>query len=194
MIKGHRRLVLSCCLVLGTIGPGTPFSSTPSGGGVALRRSGPLFSSPATAARDSETETGARPDVIGTVGILVPSDGSAISGFGKKSPADSPTYRDAADQLARKISHFSDGRIVATVVSPGEECLAYDAFFGLGLTSPEDVQFLSRTFRERRDRARDTGSTRMAQFAVDCGDNHYAPLVGLRGSLNAFACMCTFKT
>lgn len=62
-----------------------------------------------------------------------------------------------------------------------------NALIALGLTSPQDVQFLSRTFRQRRttagedddgDEEKQLESSKMCQFAVDCGGNNYAPIVG----------------
>ena len=124
-------------------------------------------------------------DLIGTVALVVPSSASDsdVSKFGSKSPMSPPTYVEAAQQLARKIRHFSDGRIVAKVVTAGENdadniLLTSDALFALGLTSPGDIQYLSRTFRKRREMQQQSGASNMCQFAVDCGSNNYAPLVG----------------
>ncbi|KAL7537514.1 hypothetical protein ACHAXR_009801 [Thalassiosira sp. AJA248-18] len=130
-------------------------------------------------------------DVIGTVALLVPSSssgGQSSSKFGSKSPVPPPSYIEAAEQLARKIRHFSDGRIVAKVVTPAENgedsenaaaaCLTSDALFALGITTPSDVQYLSRTFRRRRELQQQSGSSKMCQFAIDCGTNNYAPIVG----------------
>ncbi|KAL3787384.1 hypothetical protein ACHAW5_008430 [Stephanodiscus triporus] len=103
--------------------------------------------------------------------------------------------------LVRKISHFSDGRIVARVVHPpppsssssssssgvggdGDAfCVASDALFAIGLSHPSDVRYMSQKFRERRGSSFSSSSAgrrggAMCQFAVDCGSNVYAPVVG----------------
>ena len=145
--------------------------------------------------------------IIGTVALLVPSSPAATSKFGSRSPVPPPSYLEVAEQLVRKISHFSDGRVVARVVNPpppsssssgddrdrggggdrdldgdDEFCLASDALFAVGLTSPSDVRYLSRKFRERRESTSGGGGgtrTRtMCQFAIDCGSHSYAPVVG----------------
>jgi hypothetical protein len=142
--------------------------------------------------------------IIGTVALLVPSSPSAASKFGSRSPVLSPpSYLEVAEQLARKISHFSDGRVVARVVTPpppsssssssdddddndndrdgdDELCLASDALFAVGLTSPSDIRYLSRKFRERRESTSSSsgGGEMMCQFAIDCGTHSYAPVVG----------------
>lgn len=124
-------------------------------------------------------------NMIGTVSLLVPSSEQSISKYGAKSPIDSPSYIDVAKQLVRKINQFSDGRIVANVVTPesnndGAACIDCDALLALGLSSPSDIQYLSRTFRQRREKNSITpsSSTTTCQFAIDCGDNNYAPIVG----------------
>mmetsp|Transcript_37833 Transcript_37833/g.68138 ORF Transcript_37833/g.68138 Transcript_37833/m.68138 type:complete len:566 (+) Transcript_37833:126-1823(+) len=127
-------------------------------------------------------------DIIGTVSLLVPSSSSdqTASKFGSKSPVPHPSYIEAAEQLARKISHFSDGRIITSVVTPPENgqdnendaCVTSDALLALGLTTPSDIQYLSRTFRQRRTLQHQTDSSKTCQFAIDCGDNNYVPVVG----------------
>ena len=123
-------------------------------------------------------------DIIGTVALLVPSsDDDSPSKFGSKSPVQPPSYRDAAEQLARKIKQFSDGRVVAQVVTPSDDdtssVLSSNALIALGLTSPQDIQFLSQSFRKRRTTMKENQSqSTMCQFAVDCGGNDYAPIVG----------------
>lgn len=97
-----------------------------------------------------------------------------------------PSYAEAAEQLARKIRQFSDGRVVAAVATPPENgpededdaCLASDALFALGLTAAADVRYLSRTLRGRRAMQQQSAASHTCQFAIDCGDNHYAPVVG----------------
>jgi hypothetical protein len=91
----------------------------------------------------------------------------------------------AAEQLARKIRQFSDGRISTRVVTPQEiqddeddACLESNALVALGLTSPSDIQYLSKTFRKRRSRQQENQSVNSCQFAVGCGANNYAPIVG----------------
>ena len=122
-------------------------------------------------------------NIIGTVTLLIPSTSNQPSKFGSKSPVPPPSYRNAAEQLARKIRQFSDGRIVTQVVTPSDvdtsAVLDCNALIALGLTTPKDVQFLSQTFRQRRTKGNEeqTQST-MCQFAVDCGENNYAPIVG----------------
>lgn len=136
------------------------------------------------ALRASAAATNGEP--IGTVALLVPSSDDAKSKFGSKSPVPPPSYLEAAEQLARKISHFSDGRVSATVVTPPsgggdsseDPCLEADALFALGLSSPADIQYLSRTFRKRRTMQQERSSSKMCQFAIDCGGNDYAPIVG----------------
>lgn len=140
---------------------------------------------------DTNTDTTTTLDntIIGTVALLVPSSSSSDqpSKFGTKSPVQPPSYRDAAEQLARKIKQFSDGRVVAQVVTPSDAdassvLLTSNALIALGLTSTPDIQFLSQTFRKRRtagEEQQDTQlSSKMCQFAVDCGGNSYAPIVG----------------
>lgn len=123
-------------------------------------------------------------DIIGTVALLVPSSSyDSPSKFGSKSPVQPPTYRNAAEQLARKIKQFSDGRVVAQVVTPSDDdtssVLSSNALIALGLTSPQDIQFLSQSFRKRRTTMKEMQSqSKMCQFAVDCGGNDYAPIVG----------------
>lgn len=123
-------------------------------------------------------------DIIGTVALLVPSSSDdSPSKFGSKSPVQPPTYRNAAEQLARKIKQFSDGRVVAQVVTPSDvdtsSVLSSNALIAIGLTSPRDIQFLSQTFRKRRTTMKEMQSqSNMCQFAVDCGGNDYAPIVG----------------
>jgi hypothetical protein len=129
-------------------------------------------------------------NTIGTVTILVPSlpDQSL---FGSKSPVPPPTYQFAAEQLARKIGQFSDGRITASVVNPlekdddeNDECLQSNALIALGLRSPKDIQYLSRTFRKRRTQKQEKQLSNTCQFAVDCGSNNYAPIVGTYDEAN----------
>ena len=126
-------------------------------------------------------------NIIGTVALLVPSSDQASSKFGSKSPVPPPSYIEAAKQLARKIRHFSDGRILADVVTPADTgqdnekndvCLKSNALFALGLTTPSDIQYLSRTFRQRRTLQQQAASSKMCQFAIDCGGNNYAPICG----------------
>mmetsp|Transcript_25806 Transcript_25806/g.51743 ORF Transcript_25806/g.51743 Transcript_25806/m.51743 type:complete len:581 (+) Transcript_25806:95-1837(+) len=148
-------------------------------------RSNTFLQSQTTQADVTNTGTTTTPDIIGTVALLVPSSDQP-SKFGSKSPVQPPSYREAAEQLARKIKQFSDGRIAAQVVTPSDvdtsSVLTSNALIALGLTTPQDVQFLSRTFRQRRtageEEASSTQSLKMCQFAVDCGDNNYAPIVG----------------
>jgi len=122
---------------------------------------------------------------IGTVTLLVPSSSSETSSFGSKSPVSPPSFRLAAEQLARKIRQFSDGRISTRVVTPLEiqddednACLESNALVALGLTSPSDIQYLSKTFPKRRSRQQENQSVNSCQFAVGCGANNYAPIVG----------------
>lgn len=133
-------------------------------------------SSSSTINSDSE-ETGG---LIGTVVLLVSStDGR--SKFGSKSPISPPTYREVAGQLARKICHFSDGRIITEVVTPSDstdQCLKSDALIAIGLTTPSDIRYLSETFRLRRAQQQHTSSSNTCQFALDCGGYSYAPIVG----------------
>ena len=140
-------------------------------------------------ANSETTTTTLDNNIIGTVALLVPSDSSDHSSkYGSKSPVKPPSYREAAEQLARKIFQFSDGRIVTQIVTPSDvdtsSVMSSNALIALGLTSPQDVQFLSRTFRQRRTAAGEEGNeqqilqSKMCQFAVDCGGNNYAPLVG----------------
>lgn len=124
-------------------------------------------------------------NIIGTVALLVPSSSDQLSKFGSKSPVQPPSHRAAAEQLARKIKQFSDGRVVAQVVTPSDadtsSVLTSNALIALGLSSPQDIQFLSQTFRKRRtagEEQQTTQSSKMCQFAVDCGGNNYAPIVG----------------
>mmetsp|Transcript_8034 Transcript_8034/g.18162 ORF Transcript_8034/g.18162 Transcript_8034/m.18162 type:complete len:506 (-) Transcript_8034:93-1610(-) len=135
-----------------------------------------------TSTSESEVDTD---DIIGTVTLIVPaatSSDQASSKFGSKSPVLPPSYTEAAEQLARKIRHFSDGRIIAKVVTPDENsddaCLTSNALLALGLTTPSDIQYLSRTFRKRRTSQEQTASINTCQFAIDCGTNNYAPIVG----------------
>ena len=120
---------------------------------------------------------------IGTVAILVPNLNDA-SKFGDKSPIQTPpTYIEVANQLTNKIRHFSDGRITAKVVTPNSDnddahIANSNMLIALGLTSPPDIQYLSQTFRKRRELQEQSSSTNYAQFAVDCGSNNYAPVVG----------------
>ena len=74
-------------------------------------------------------------DIISTVSLLVPASSSdqTASKFGSKSPVPHPSYIEAAEQLARKISHFSDGRIIANVVTPPENGQDFLALFPLHL-------------------------------------------------------------
>ncbi|KAL3779419.1 hypothetical protein HJC23_000521 [Cyclotella cryptica] len=116
--------------------------------------------------------------IIGTVTLLVPSSSSETSPFGSKSPVSRPSWHLAAQQLARKIRQFSDGTISTRIVTPQETeddaCLESNALVALGLTSPSDIQYLSKTFRKRRSRQQEG----TCQFAVSCGSNNYAPIVG----------------
>ena len=130
--------------------------------------------------------------VIGTVTLLVPESSSdRESGYGSKSPTSEnpPTYMEVAEQLTRKIRHFSDGRIVAKVVTPSDSnsddtCMKCNALFALGLFTPADIQYLSQTFRKRRELQEQSSLTNMCQFAVDCGTNNYAPIVGAYDEAN----------
>jgi hypothetical protein len=123
-------------------------------------------------------------DIIGTVTILVPSSSNESSSFGSKSPVSKPSYQTIAEQLARKIRQFSDGKISTQVVNPletdddsNDACLASDALVALGLASPSEIQYLSRTFRKRREEQQNQQLANTCQFAVGCGGN-YAPIVG----------------
>eukprot|EP00985_Skeletonema_marinoi_P009279 scaffold4301_cov73-Skeletonema_marinoi.AAC.1 len=144
-------------------------------------RSNTFLQSQTTQADVTNTDTTTTPDIIGTVALLVPSSDQP-SKFGSKSPVQPPSYREAAEQLAHKIKQFSDGRIAAQVVTPSDvdtsSVFNSNALIALGLTTPQDVQFLSRTFRQRRTAGEEEQSSKMCQFAVDCGDNNYAPIVG----------------
>ena len=149
--------------------------------------------------------------IVGTVALLVPSSPSATSKFGSRSPValSPPSYLEVAEQLVRKIRHFSDGRVVARVVTPppppsssssggddddrddreDEFCLSSDALFAVGLTSPSDIRYLSHKFRERRESTSSTGGWGggrriMCQFAIDCGTHEYAPVVGPHDAAN----------
>lgn len=128
-------------------------------------------------AADEDTTT---EPIIGTVALLVPTSLMTISKFGSKSPISPPSYIEVAQQLVRKIRHFSDGRIIASIISPDDSttssslALSSDALFAIGLTSPSDIQYLSQIFRERRN----LGSRSSCQFAIDCGTNRYEPIVG----------------
>jgi hypothetical protein len=137
------------------------------------RRSRP-FKSTAT-----DEDTVSEPSIIGTVAILVPSSLMTVSKFGSKSPVSPPSYIEVAAQLVRKIRHFSDGRIIASIILPDDNAssslaISSDALFAIGLTSPSDIQYLSRTFRERRTLRKRSS----CQFAIDCGTNRYEPIVG----------------
>jgi hypothetical protein len=120
-------------------------------------------------------------DIIGTVTILVPSSSQESSSFGSKSPVSNPSYETVAKQLARKVRQFSDGKISTRVVNPHDDsndaCLASNALIALGLTTPADIQYLSRTFRKRREKQQNQQLANTCQFAVGCGGN-YAPIVG----------------
>jgi len=118
---------------------------------------------------------------VGTVAILVPKSDNGPSPFGSKSPVSRPSYQLAAEQLARKIRQFSDGKVSTRVVTPGDNddaCLASNALIALGLSSPSDIQYLSRTFRLRREEQQQLQTGNTCQFAVDCAGNNYAPIVG----------------
>ena len=128
--------------------------------------------------------------VIGTVALLVSST-DCRSKFGSKSPLPPPSYLEVAEQLARKIRHFSDGRIITEVVTPPDSrefnndnqtqnslCLKSDALIAIGLTTPTDIRYLSETFRLRRAQQQQTSSSNTCQFAIDCGGHSYAPIVG----------------
>lgn len=118
---------------------------------------------------------------IGTVAILVPKSAHEPSLFGYKSPVSRPSYQLAAEQLARKIRQFSDGKVSTKVVTPGDNddaCLASNALIALGLSSPSDIQYLSRTFRQRREEQQQQQAGNTCQFAVHCAGNTYAPMVG----------------
>mmetsp|Transcript_22681 Transcript_22681/g.45926 ORF Transcript_22681/g.45926 Transcript_22681/m.45926 type:complete len:560 (+) Transcript_22681:55-1734(+) len=125
---------------------------------------------------------------LGSVTLLIPSTdedaGVYRSKFGEKSPVSCPSYLSAAKQLARKISHFSDGQIFTNVVSASDNdgdkdaCLKANALIALGLTSPTDIRCLSEIFRERRTKQSLSPTPNMCQFAVECGTNTYAPIVG----------------
>jgi hypothetical protein len=124
-------------------------------------------------------------NTIGSVTILVPSSPDESSPYGGKSPVSRPSYKLAAEQLARKIRQFSDGKVSTLVVNPlardddeNDKCLASNALIALGLTSPSDIQYLSRTFRKRRQMKQEQIANNMCQYAVHCGDNNYAPIVG----------------
>lgn len=129
-------------------------------------------------AADEDTTT---EPIIGTVALLVPTSLMTISKFGSKSPISPPSYIEVAQQLVRKIRHFSDGRIIAQIISPDDISttssslsISSDALFAIGLTSPSDIQYLSQIFRERRN----LGRRSSCQFAIDCGTNRYEPIVG----------------
>jgi hypothetical protein len=124
-------------------------------------------------------------DTIGTVAILVPSLSDELSPFGSKSPVPRPSYQLAAEQLARKIRQFSDGKISTHIAFPLERdddendaCISSNALIALGLKSPSDIHYLSRTFRKRRHKQQELQAISSCQFAVDCGSNNYAPIVG----------------
>ncbi len=133
-------------------------------------------------------EAFAEENKLGSVTLLIPStnDDTTVykSKFGAKSPVSRPTYLSAAEQLARKISHFSDGRISTNVVSASgnddekETCLKANALIAFGLTSPADIRFLSEIFRERRTKQAFSPTPNTCQFAVECGTHTYAPIVG----------------
>ena len=68
------------------------------------------------------------------------------------------------------------------MVTPSEKddtarLLEANALIALGISSPSDIQFLSQTFRKRREKQQNHQLTNTCQFAVDCGGN-YAPIVG----------------
>jgi len=166
--------------------PASAFHSTVTSASSSLRRrhlDNDIISLPSrllpfkTKAADEDTAT---EPIIGTVALLVPSSSMTISKFGSKSPISPPSYIEVAQQLVRKIRHFSDGRIIATIISPDDDttssslAISSDALFAIGLTSPSDIQYLSRTFRERRT----LGRRSSCQFAIDCGTNRYEPIVG----------------
>jgi hypothetical protein len=128
---------------------------------------------------------------IGTVAILLPSDGAqdrVLSKFGAKSPVDRPPVWDAAVQLARKTTHFSVGGITTELVlvprqgQPDFDAVMnklqhqIDAIIALGLQSDGDLQFAETLFENRRNNDPQV-RMRQSQFALDCA-KELSPLVG----------------
>eukprot|EP00594_Rhizosolenia_setigera_P001631 CAMPEP_0178947058 /NCGR_PEP_ID=MMETSP0789-20121207/4630_1 /TAXON_ID=3005 /ORGANISM="Rhizosolenia setigera, Strain CCMP 1694" /LENGTH=493 /DNA_ID=CAMNT_0020627119 /DNA_START=403 /DNA_END=1884 /DNA_ORIENTATION=+ len=107
------------------------------------------------------------------------------SKFGSLSPVENPNIFDAAQQLQKKIELFSDQKIQAHAISVSdvsetEEELELlknaNVVIAMKISSPKDVQFVSTLFRDRRLLNQQTKDK--CQFALDCGRNNYAPIVG----------------
>lgn len=132
-------------------------------------------------------------ETIGNVVILLPSEGAKdtmLSPFGEKSPVGRAVLWDAAQQLARKTTHFSVDTINSELVlvpNKKDDENAYnevidqlqhkvDVVVALGLQSPSDLAFADNLFEKRRNNdALRRG--RQANFALDCAKK-LSPMVG----------------
>ncbi|CAB9507705.1 Violaxanthin [Seminavis robusta] len=143
------------------------------------------------------TSTSSDDDVIGSVAILLPSEGAAdsvLSRFGDKSPVGCPPVWDAAEQLARKTTHFSLDKItteliLAPNINNNSDDIAlqkrlqeeFDVVIAMGLRSDQDLQFAQRVFDNRR-RNRMERRNHQAHFGIDCTGSaktsRLTPMVG----------------
>lgn len=120
-------------------------------------------------------------DKIGTVAILLPSEGASddvLSKFGEKSPVDAPPVLDAAKQLARKNTHLSMDLVdteIVLVPKESDSSMAQistmlenvDVVIALGLQSNWDMKFVENLFEKRRKRD-PALRFRQCQLTVDC--------------------------
>lgn len=126
-------------------------------------------------------------NVIGTVAILIPSlDADVVlSKFGDKSPVTNPTIREAALQLANKLTWFSEGAVVTSIVpaaandEPSLQNLKnVDALIALGLTSVDDMNFARQLFESRTnpDSTIRQPHQRLCHMGLDCAGSPPLPV------------------
>jgi hypothetical protein len=116
---------------------------------------------------------------VGNVLLLIPSieNPAHRCKFGTRSPVGSPTIREAAEHLVRKIGWFSDELVYAKIVTPEEvsqsrtiqnEILTnVNCLIAFHLTSPSDMATASELFQERKANS-DVYGDLMSQFAIEC--------------------------
>lgn len=115
---------------------------------------------------------------IGKAVFLLPNNANEVtSKFGAYSPYGCPSILEAAQQLQRKTTWFSNGKIEADIVlmpaneedfsSIRQRILDSDALIAFNLEQDTDLTFLKSVFDERRN-SQPVASKEICQYALDC--------------------------
>jgi hypothetical protein len=120
------------------------------------------------------------PKTIGKIVFLLSAYASEESSqFGSSSPVDTPSFLEAAQQIAEKTYYYADGLIdydVMMIADDGKsssqrlQLLDADMVIAMGLRTESDLTIARELFEERREHARNNNNNQRqwCHFAVDC--------------------------